>query len=128
MEIWKRIDSHPDYEVSSQGEVRLVHMSLGYPVDTLTKLLRLRAVQLGKHNWFVLKILVAQAFVENPRNLSLVRHIDGDFTNCTASNLEWYENAESVEELDARHRSEKLQLKDAADMQKFDDKYTRKWI
>lgn len=37
--------------------------------------------------------IIAMTFVENPNNLNMVNHIDGDKGNNNASNLEWVDNA-----------------------------------
>lgn len=39
--------------------------------------------------------LVAEAFIENPKNLPQVNHIDGDKKNPTLKNLEWVNNSEN---------------------------------
>ena len=35
--------------------------------------------------------VVAEAFIDNPNGYNIVRHIDGDVTNNTVSNLIWAE-------------------------------------
>lgn len=37
--------------------------------------------------------LVAELFVPNPQGLRHVRHKDGNFRNCAAENLEWFDHA-----------------------------------
>lgn len=95
---WKIIEEAPEYEVSTQGEIRsrkngiMVAGSFdkdGYPRVTLStkgpngdypkskKLTRFR------HR------LVAQAFIPNPKNLPQVNHIDENKANPCVENLEW---------------------------------------
>lgn len=40
--------------------------------------------------------LVAQAFIPNPENLSVVKHIDRNRENNTVENLEWEAKAERI--------------------------------
>ena len=95
MENWKPIQDFEDYEVSSLGRVRratacttrkagiILKSTLG------TKYFGLTLFKAGKKFNKLLHILVAQAFVANPKHMPEVNHKDADKANCKASNLEW---------------------------------------
>lgn len=93
-EVWTTINDFPNYEVSSLGNVR--------NIDTK----ELRKAQLNHRGFPTLTLynspdpsryvrqvnkLVAEHFCTPPRysNENAVWHIDGDLTNCHASNLKW---------------------------------------
>lgn len=106
MEIWKDITGFEGYyQVSNKGNVRSVERTQkngkGVMVHYKSRLLKqhpnsngyLRVV-LKKQNveekWFVHR-LVALHFVDNshPQDYMIVNHIDSDFLNNDANNLEW---------------------------------------
>lgn len=88
--MWKVIEGYPKYEVSDDGEVRVIKSgkiltksvdTRGYYKVTLTN-------SENRKTLFVHR-LVAIAFVSNPNNLNQVNHIDENKQNNHASNLEW---------------------------------------
>lgn len=92
---WKVIADHPNYEVSTMGEVK--NRSSGYilkPYDDGTGYLR---VKLDGENCR-LHILVAKAFVDNPEpdKRIIVNHKKGKKKDCRASQLEWVTQSENV--------------------------------
>lgn len=89
-EIWKKHPDIPRIEVSSFGRIRstkgyyyVCHVnSQGY----LTVAFRVNGKVVSK----LVHRLVAEAFVPNPDNLPYVNHKDGDKTNNSTSNIDWY--------------------------------------
>lgn len=94
-EKWKNIKGYDGYQISNQGRVRskinnrhglgkvyhdlkLTNNKHGYPT-----------VALGRGNRFLVSRLVAKAFIPNPKNLPLVRHIDDNPSNNYVKNLKW---------------------------------------
>ena len=43
----------------------------------------------GKRVWLGTHQIVAKAFIQNPRNLPIINHLDGNKYNCRVDNLEW---------------------------------------
>ena len=89
-EIWKDVKGFEGiYKVNRDGDIRRINrskpltpkMNCGYAKVTLSNN--------GKPVTLYVHRVVAEAFVENPDNLPLVYHKDGDRTNNRADNLEW---------------------------------------
>ena len=91
MEEWKSIkDFEKLYQVSNTGEVYSVKRDkilqpkinkYGYKEVCLYKD--------GKNYYRTIHRLVAQAFIDNPNNYSIVNHLDSDKLNNNVNNLEW---------------------------------------
>lgn len=86
--MWKQIQYEANYEISEEGQVRnketlqiksLRYSNKGYARVTL--------YPSGKT--YSVHRLVADAFIENPKNLPSVNHKDGNKKNNKLSNLEW---------------------------------------
>lgn len=93
-EIWKDIEGCPNYQVSNFGRVR----SLPRPktkggILTQRKnncgYLKVYFMIEGKGKLVSVHRLVAKAFINNPKNLPQVNHIDGNKENNNVDNLEW---------------------------------------
>ena len=85
-----QIKNYPNYWIDDQGEVynettkKILTGSIGengYKYYRLTKN--------GKKKMFYAHRLVAEAFLENTKNLPVVNHKDGNKLNNTVDNLEW---------------------------------------
>lgn len=62
----------------------------------------------GSKKMFYAHRLVAEAFIENPNNLPVVNHIDGNKINNHVSNLEWVSYSENVSHW---HKNSNIQRK-----------------
>lgn len=100
-ETFKVIPGFPKYEVSDPGNVRSLQFrkpkllgggrdNKGYRCLTLCRE--------GEHKSVRVHRLVAEAFVDNPLDLSCVRHLDGNPANDRASNLCWGTYAENEQD------------------------------
>ena len=88
-EIWLPVEGHPTLEVSNYSKIRRVEDKyvLGERVDGGYYKVRVRyqdrVVNLRVHR------VLAKAFIQNPDNLPVIDHIDGDRLNNALSNLRW---------------------------------------
>jgi hypothetical protein len=101
--MWKTITTHPNYEVSSAGEVR----------NTVTgRTLKLCIHNAGYHKvklcpdrtTYLIHRLVAMYHLENPENNPIVDHIDRDRTNNSVENLRWVTQSENLLNKDYLHK------------------------
>lgn len=94
MSIWSKINGFDRYEVSRTGQVRNTQTARelkGRPSGA-----GYLQVSLGAGIYRYIHRLVAKSFIENPRDLPQVNHIDGNKTNNQASNLEWVTASENL--------------------------------
>jgi len=105
--MWKAIPGFEgEYEVSNLGNIKSLAKTVWYGKNkrvwrnTPDKILNpyinkcgrrdgYRQVHLSGKVRFYVHRLVAQVFIENPRNLKIINHIDGDTLNNKWVNLEW---------------------------------------
>ena len=85
-EHWKTVDGHPNYQVSSLGNVRNTKTGRTLtPYDDGSGYIRVTV----DSKCLRLHILVAKAFIPNPDNKPTVNHIHGNKKDNRASQLEW---------------------------------------
>lgn len=93
-ERWKTIHNHPNYEVSTMGQVRNIKTGKKLnPYDDGKGYLRVKID--GKCER--LHILVAVAFIPNPDDKPVVNHKRGKKHDCRASQLEWVTQSENIQ-------------------------------
>ena len=105
-EQWKDVKGFEGaYQVSNFGRVK----SLGGWRGSAKRKERILAIHLTKDGYARVRLqhngkdvtarvhrLVAEAFIENPKNKETVNHIDGDKTNNNVLNLEWTDRSEQM--------------------------------
>ena len=143
--MWKQINDFPSYQISDTGEIksleRTITNSLGQTYVLKARILKPRTsgkgyikVTLRKDNKSFEKyihILVAEHYIDNPENLPVVNHKDGNKQNCSVDNLEWITysgNNQHAYDNNLKSRGEgfynaKLTEKDVAEIKKL-GKYT----
>ena len=107
-EIWKPITNYRDvvnrkYEVSNLGNVRTTHfrdttntLKIIKPHEEPNGYYRVNLYSKNhKKNYYFIHRLVAYFFVDNPRNVETVDHIDNNKKNNKANNLQWLTRIEN---------------------------------
>lgn len=112
-EIWKPVKNYEGiYEISNLGRVKSLprekycgHVNSA-PQLTKERILKVKKdrlgysrVKLSKNGISNLKYIhriIAEAFIDNPKNKGEVNHIDGNKDNNKTSNLEWCSRSENV--------------------------------
>ena len=105
MEIWKSIKGYEGlYEVSNLGNVRSVDRTVNTALNHGTRIVKGKIIKpiLTNKGYFQVCLskecklkyasihrLVAEAFIDNPENLPVVNHKDGNKLNNRVDNLEW---------------------------------------
>jgi hypothetical protein len=95
MEQWKTIPEFEEYEISDLGRVRRKYATPHHPGKTALKprfgtggYLHIQFYKDSKAHTRSVHILVAEAFLPNPKGLPEVNHL-GPKSDCRASMLEW---------------------------------------
>lgn len=124
MEIWKDIKGYEgEYQASNLGRIKSLHFNIkNQNYETILKgqdvwngYLRVTLSKKGRTKLFAVHRLVAQTFLENPKNLPVVNHINGDRTDNRIENLEWVtfkENSRRSAEVRKTDRYNSIKVKD----------------
>jgi hypothetical protein len=102
MEIWKTINYATKYEISNLGNIknikskRLININIERHKKDNKRVRPGLINNEGKNLGYYLHRIVAQHFIDNPNNLPEVNHIDGDFYNNKADNLEWISKMDNM--------------------------------
>lgn len=94
------------YAVSEDGKIWLVKGRLREKKTRFNKKRNHHYVRFmlgGKRRVYTVAVVVAGTWIRPPRENEYVRHIDGDFANCRASNLEWVRMASKITQREFLH-------------------------
>lgn len=104
MEIWKDIKGYEGlYQVSNLGNIRGIDRVIGYRKNRTRKwvgeikkptirkngYLKITLYKDGKGKTREVQRIVAETFIDNPKNVQQVNHINGIKTDNKVENLEW---------------------------------------
>ena len=98
-EIWKNITItgyEQYYKISTHGNIKSLHTNKLLKQSNRGTYLGVQLSARGTSRTESIHRLVALSFIENPDNLPIVNHKDGDKLNNKLSNLEWVSNKENV--------------------------------
>jgi len=98
-EIWKTIQGYENYQVSNLGRVKSVCYNKERILKTSTDrygYVRVKIFNNSKGKTVRIHKLVAESFLENPRNCKEINHIDENKENNCVKNLEWCDHRENA--------------------------------
>lgn len=87
-EMWKKIISFEDYEISNLGRVRKNNKILKQYIDKIGYC-NVTLINNKQRKFKKVHRLVAEAFINNDDNLPVINHKNGIKTDNTVNNLEW---------------------------------------
>lgn len=109
-EKWRDIDGFPGYQVSDTGKVRSFvnnrHGLKNTPHELKPCVSKdgRESVVLGRGNRRLISRLVASAYIPNPSNFPLVRHLDDNPRNNRVGNLAWGTQTDNMQDCVAHGR------------------------
>ncbi len=109
----KQVNGYPNYLVSSDGVVLGARGKELVPDKNRSGYYRVSLCKGGVVERVFIHKLVAEHYVENPNNLPIVNHLDGDKLNNSCDNLEWTTHKENLShaiETGLRNMSSKVQM------------------
>ena len=104
MEIWKLVQGHPDYEISSFGRIKSKKFKKHVILKQSYNLDRYKQVRIytNKKGYTVrIHRLVAENFIDNPNNLPCVDHINKKKDDNRIENLRWVSKSDNCVNRDA---------------------------
>lgn len=88
-ELWKDIPNYPGYKISNFGRVKNKNNLILKPILSREGYYFVRPTNGDKRKNIYIHRLVAKEFIDNPNNLEVVNHKDGNKKNNNVNNLEW---------------------------------------
>lgn len=91
-EKWGNIDYDKDYKISTFGRIKSSkngRITILNPLLDKDGYLQIALTKKGKHKWFKIHRLVAEAFIPNPENKTEINHIFGVKFDNYFENIEW---------------------------------------
>ena len=114
MEQWLPIDDFDHYEVSSEGRVK--NKGSDYvlkPLDNGSGGVMVILRRDGRGHSRLVRRLVANAFLPYPNSPTDVPiHLDGDYKNCSADNLEWRSRWHAMKRTNQHRRTKPMRRRE----------------